>query len=225
MVRMLNVVYDDELNTLGFYRPSINFNLRTALVHLLEAKPTELATYDAKSGDSSIFDDLNTPNVVETRDERIVTALLDALDYLQAKLGADRSMWRWGALHAVRFQTLVPLWPALTFPALDDATFPRGFPRAGDQFTVDVGNYNSRPDTYSLLAFDINIGPVQRLVVDLDPAGPVAFNAIPGGAIWDNTSPHFRDEAELWRRDQRHRVPFLRKDVDAAAELHVTFKQ
>ena len=32
-------------------------------------------------------------------------------------------------------------------------------------------------------------------MVDLDPVkGPTAYNALPGGAVWDNRSKHFRDE-------------------------------
>ena len=59
---------------------------------------------------------------------------------------------------------------------------------------------------------------MQRFVVDMDPAGPKAFNAIPGGVVWDRKSPHFRDEAELWRRNKTHLVPFALADVIAVKE-------
>ena len=50
------------------------------------------------------------------------------------------------------------------------------------------------------------------------PTGPKVDNAIPGGVIWDANSPHFRDQAELWRKNQTHPVPFLIPDVIAAKE-------
>ena len=60
-----------------------------------------------------------------------------------------------------------------------------------------------------------------KTYVDMTPAGPVARNALPGGEVWDNASPHFRDEAERWRRNQNRPVPFARVDVIAAAEEHI----
>ena len=62
---------------------------------------------------------------------------------------------------------------------------------------------------------------MQRLVIDMDPAGPVARNALPGGEVWDPTSKHFRDQAELWRRNQTDAVPFAKGDVVKSAEEHV----
>ena len=52
----------------------------------------------------------------------------------------------------------------------------------------------------------------------MDPAGPKAFNALPGGAVWDSASPHFDDEAEMWRKNENHAVPFALEDVVAAKE-------
>jgi acyl-homoserine lactone acylase PvdQ len=88
---------------------------------------------------------------------------------------------------------------------------------------VDVGAYNDRPTTFSALSFAYGEGPVQRFVVDLDPAGPVARNAIPGGEIWDLSSPHYGDQMDLWRRNQNHPVAFKRADVVADAESHVVY--
>ena len=46
----------------------------------------------------------------------------------------------------------------------------------------------------------------------------MAYNALPGGEIWNPSSPHFRDEAELWRRNQVHPVPYALADVVANKE-------
>jgi penicillin amidase len=73
--------------------------------------------------------------------------------------------------------------------------------------------------------FSYSAGPSQRFVIDLDPQkGPTARNVLPGGEVWDNTSPHFRDEAELWRRNQNHPIPFTHDDVAAAAEERISYK-
>jgi penicillin amidase len=36
--------------------------------------------------------------------------------------------------------------------------------------------------------------------------------------VWDASNKHFRDEAEMWRKNQAHPVPFLLSDVIAAKE-------
>ena len=71
------------------------------------------------------------------------------------------------------------------------------------------GSKNPEPDA------DV---PVIVTLVELDPSGPKAWNALPGGAVWNPMSTHFKDEAELWRRNQTHPVPFLLDDVIAAKE-------
>jgi hypothetical protein len=76
-------------------------------------------------------------------------------------------------------------------PAGGGSARPNGFPRHGDGFNIDVGE----PDA-----------------IPVDPSGPVTRNALPGGEIWDNQSPHFRDEAELWRRNENHPLPFVHDD-------------
>ena len=59
--------------------------------------------------------------------------------------------------------------------------------------------------------------------VDLDPAGPVAWNVVPGGQSMDPMSPHFRDGADLWWRNRSHRVHIVERDVAAGAASRVRF--
>jgi penicillin amidase len=220
-VRMIELVLDDELAKVGIFDTGIE--LRRALGWLMTADPKSLATYDDAAKDSAIFDDLTTKDVVESRSERAVTALLDAIDFLTTKLGADRDGWRWGKLHTLRFASLVPLWGSLSIPPVGDAVFPNGFPRHGDGYNVDVGEYYDRPKTLSAVDFSYGVGPVQRLVIELDPSGPIARNVLPGGEVWDTTSKHFRDGAEEWRRNKNHPVPFAKADVAKSAEDHTVY--
>ena len=98
------------------------------------------------------------------------------------------------------------LWDSLSIPPIGDSTFPNGFPRHGDGFNIDVAEPDSLAATLADATFTYSEGPTQRFVIDLNPAGPVPFNVLPGGEVWDNASPHFADEAELWRRNENHSV-------------------
>jgi len=244
LMRAMQAILGDELTAIGYDPPPLDYHdLRVVTTYLLTADATKLATYDPFAGGSELFDDLTTPNVLETRDEREVTSLLDALDYLNAALGPDRSKWRWGLVHTLRFQSLVSLWGSLSIPQIGDGTFPNGFPRHGDGFDIDVGEPDGiplslftaadggadaaadggAPAVPADLGFGYSQGPTQRFVIDMDKNGPVARNVLPGGEIWDDTSPHFEDEAQMWRRNENHPFAFAHDDVAAAAEERVQY--
>lgn len=223
--RIFGAIFGDELHAMG--QDQALLDTGHAVTYLLTAPdPAAFATYSATTGDSILFDDMSTPSIIESRDERTIASLLDALDYLSKTLGADSKGWRWGALHTIRFSSLISLWGGYSIPSSTDKTFPNGFPRHGDNSTVDVGGF-SVPFANAALPADMSFsyahGPTQRFVADLDPKGLVVRNVLPGGEVWDTASPHFRDEAEMWRVNKNHPVAFAKSDVVAAAEEHVVY--
>ena len=215
LVRALRRTLGDELLHMG-YSSIGRENEAKGFLRLLEADPAQLATFDAATGDSAIWDDLGTPAVVESRDERLVRALLDAFAWIDSQ-GKIEDL-RWGAYHTIRFGAIVPIYGDLSIPKTSDKTFPNGYPRPGDSFGVDNSDFTFNVGLGDDPRFNYNHGPSQRFVIDLDPAGVKAYNALPGGAIWDNASPHFDDEAQMWRKNENHLVPFALEDVIAAKE-------
>jgi len=187
------------------------------------------------TGDTILWDDLGTADVMETRDERIVRAFVAALAYLDVALEGDPiDEWRWGRLHRVRFETVFPLLGVdrLSVPPADDAMFPDGFPRHGDYGAVDVGNFQpwapwspgSSPTPADLRdRFMHGAGASQRLVVEMTPAGPSAVNVIPGGQSSDPMSSHFSDQAQDWIANRARAMRFTKTDVEAHVESRTTF--
>ncbi len=178
--------------------------------------------------DSVLWDDLDTDAVVETRDERITSAALAALGWLADELGADRMAWRWGTLHSIRFQQLVPAAAdpgVVSIPPRDDASLPYGYPRDGDYGAVDVLNFSlTNPDGIrSGTNSGARGGPSQRLVVEMTADGPQPRNAIPGGQDEDPDSPHHADEAMIWLTNERPPLYFDQADVDAHVESTLRF--
>jgi penicillin G amidase len=221
-VRLLNRTFDDELGKMGASYSDQQEESR-AIVRLVNGNPTTFATYDPATKDSSLWDDLGTPAVVESRQDRMVRAMLDALADLAKVAGSDLSKYRWGAIHTLTFQALLPLWSNLSIPPSGDPVFgTTGFPRHGDSYNIDAADY-SFVALGTPFDFTYGAGPTQRFVIDMDPAGPKEVNTLPGGEIWNPDSPHFADEAELWRRNQVHAVPFLLADVVANKESRTLF--
>jgi penicillin amidase len=220
LVRMGMLTFGDEAAKLG---TTIGEVPRMLTYIWTAPDPTKLATYDATTGESALFDDMTTTSVTETSEQLAITALLDALDYLNKAYGTDRSKWRWGVPHTLRFDALVPLWGGLSIPPAGDAVFPNGFPRHGDLHTVDVANYNSSPATFANLDFTYGSGPTQRFVADVQSPAPVSKNALPGGEVWDNASPYFANEAERWRRNQNRPVWIQKADVIKDAKERIAY--
>jgi penicillin amidase len=162
--------------------------------------------------DSNLFDDLTTTAVVESKRQIAGKAVAAALDYLARTLGADATTWRWGNLHTLTLNFIAPL-TALQIPLPSDPMYPHGFPRHGDNGTVDVGPYG-----LSTTSFGYTAGPAIRFVCELDPTGPKGRNVLPGGEILDTASPHYRDQLELWRKNRTYDLAFKDADVVASAQ-------
>lgn len=210
MLRLVKLAFDDELGAMG-QNPGTRGLGRLMQFAILE--PTRLATYSAAKGDTVLWDNLSTADV-ETRDERIAASMLQGAFYLRDRLGADMAQWQWGKLHTLTLASLVPATAgesAVTLPAPGNAKFPLGFPRPGDNFGVDASNSGlTNPEKFSY-----ENGPVQRLVVEMTPSGPKAWNALPGGQVFDPSSPHHADEVEHWRRNKAPPLYFTESEVNA----------
>jgi len=222
LAQVFSATLNDEINALNMGQATgVGFDRVRLVLRLLEDAST-LRTRDMATGQSTLWDDLGTADVTETRDLILVRSLdraLTALAGMSVFGTEDVSMWRWGAVHAVRFGSIIPgPGSVLSIPRDNDMMFPRGFPRHGGLDVVDA----SQPGLGGT-NFTFGSGPSQRFVIELDPAGVRAFNAIPGGQSADNTSRHHRDGAELWRQNQYHEVPRAETAVVAAATRHLRF--
>ncbi len=215
LVRLLRRTFGDEYVRAGRGEGIPRAMQVEGMLHLVEDEPASFATFDASANDSILWDDIDTP-ALESRHERALRSLLDAIAWLDQNATGDKAAW--GAHHRVTLAPLTPLWIEMHIPSVADPVFKKGFPRHGDLLAVDASDYRTSWPLDESPDFTFAIGAAQRFVMDLDPAGPRSWNAIPGGNIWDPASPHFRDGADLWRRNQTRSVPFRVEDVVAAKE-------
>jgi penicillin amidase len=213
LVRILRGMLDDEIATI--MRRPWGQPATKALTFALLA-PSRMATFDADTGESILWDDTRTP-AIETKDEINLRAFLAALqaNATSSRLGPDMSAWRWGRLHTLRLPSLIPeIDQPLALPPTT-GEFAAGWPRHGDLWGVDASNFDAWTSSDN---FAYGSGPQQRLVVEMTDTGPRIWNALPGGNVFDPRSPHYADEIELWRRNQAPALYFTDADVMAHAE-------
>jgi penicillin G amidase len=129
LVALHNRVLDDEWTAMG--KPPWFRDLRQRTILRMLEKPEKLATDDG-TGESVLWDNLETKDVVETRDQQLMLALLDGLDWIVKTYGTNPDKWRWGAAHAITFTSLLPgTERQLSIPEEDDGFPNLGFPRHG----------------------------------------------------------------------------------------------
>jgi penicillin amidase len=221
ITNLVNLAFSDEVEAIGV-NPGTSMTAKTLQLSLLS--PERMATYDAAIGDTVLWDNIGTAEM-ESRDERIIRAMTAAAGWLEQELGADMDGWRWGYLHTVRFRDLLglsrvsPTLDRFSIPRTNDPDFPDGFPRHGDNFVVDASHFG----LWNSTSYSYGHGPSQRLVVELTPDGPRAFNALPGGQVHEADDPHHADEAEYWRANEAPALAFDEVDVVGAAEKRERF--
>lgn len=196
-------------------RPGSSFQRKLLLAAALS--PERLTVGRQDNGDSLLFDDLRTPGHVESKREIAGRALAAALTALVAQLGPEQEQWQWGRVHRLTLDPILPL-PSLKLPSPKDPLYPSGVPRHGDLYGVDAAVYplSSKPPKL-LEQYAYSEGPAIRFVAELGPDGPRAWNVLPGGEVFDPSSPHYADQFELWRRNQAFPLPFTDADVYASA--------
>lgn len=182
--KLVRNIYGDELEPLGTgYLEAL-----AGLKYLNSRNLRRLLREDS----SSWFDDLNTPDRVETRDEIIRRSLQEAVDDIEQRAGSDPRQWTWGQEHTLTHPHLLGDVALLEW-LFDLNVGP--YPSGGSDKTPNAGGYSfNRP--YRQIA-----GPSMRRVVDFSDLDRTRF-ILPTGQSGLSHSPHYNDQAPLYHSGQ-----------------------
>jgi penicillin amidase len=213
-VRYVGNVIGDELAIVG-ESPEINVVARAVLA-MIEA-PEELVSGVApETGEALLCDDLDSPGNVESCTYWMIRSLDEALDWATNEGFSSPNMddWRWGYLHTLTLESMLPT-DDLDVPPPDDPAIPGGYPRHGDNYSVD----SSDPGN-SDFDFSYGHGPAIRHVTEFTGPGEMrTWFTIPGGQTFDRSSPHYRDQMDLyWSVNEYFEMPFTIEDIKTVAE-------
>jgi penicillin G amidase len=215
-------VLGDELAEIEFPVWDLNDNLLARTVYGLLVEP-DTFVISRTTGEPVVCDEMATPLADGSCTRMILQSLLDAVRHLASPAGfgtADRDQWRWGDLHRL---TLRPLFPNddLVIPQDDEPGNAGGFPRAGDNFVINRADCG-----WADLAFAQHAdGPAQRFLVEAERGGTTRLRwALPGGATYDRSSPHYRDLLDDYYLQNRHfDAPYTIPEIVAAGEERWAF--
>lgn len=174
--------------------------------------------------DARWWDNINTTDVTETRDDILAKSLSDAAAALTAEFGADSTGWNWGKLHTATFRHQVMGGQPVAF------MFNRG------PVAVDGGSgiLNNTGGNLNVSYTDPGDPPAKLATI-------FAERTVPSLRIIDNLSdwnaslyihttgqsglpyhPHYEDMIDLWRNIQYVPMWWERDSIEADAEATLT---
>ena len=195
--QFVKLTFDDELPT-GM-RADGGARWRAAAAALLE------------NPKSPWWDNKQTITVVETREEILRLALVEARLELTRKLGKDPDDWRWGALHTMTLQ----------HPVLGGETSLgplRWFVNSGP-YAVSGGPAIVNATSWDAAAgFGVTAAPSMRMVVDLADLNASTWINL-SGASGHPSHPHYADQTGDWVAGRQRPWAFTEAAVRAGDSL------
>ena len=162
------------------------------------------------------WDDPDTRDKVETRDDILLKSFKEGYAATIADLGRDRNLWKWGNLHTARFMSN-PL--CASGIGLIESLVNRG--PVPDGGTTDA--INAMRWTFDKGNFQVRSIPSMRMIVDLsDFNNSISINAT--GQSGNPGSQWYGDMIDMWRTVKYHPMPWSRQQVEAAAKHRLTLE-
>lgn len=163
-------------------------------------------------GGDAYWDDVNTMDTVETKDEILLRALISATTRIHTELGSTVDDWRWGRIHTVLFY-------ANLFTDASVTDFNEGpYAAPGGLHAINVAD----PRNPASGDWGFSHGPSMRHVAEFTDDGIRSYWTLPGGQRHTRDSPHYDDLVDDWLSSTFFEMPFTPDDVTAAAVETVT---
>lgn len=169
--------------------------------------------WGAKMENGKWWDNINTPDVVETRKDMIMKSFAEAWASLENDLGPDPSQWTWDKVHTLEHQH-----PFGKVASLRSYFNVGPFPVEG---TREVINNLSFP--YDGTGFyKVSSGPSTRRIIDFSDIEN-SISILPTGQSGNPFSKHYKDQAEMYVNGQFRKMMMNKAEIQETAESVLTF--
>ena len=155
------------------------------------------------------YDNVYTPDRVETKEEVLLRALEKAVDHLTQALGEDMTQWRWGRVHTA---TLAHQTLGKSGVALLERVFNRGpVPVPGSCMAVNNMCFGYKDP------FAVGVIPSYRQVFDVGRWDQAAWVIHSTGQSGHPYHPHYVDQMPLWQQGEYIPLPWGPSSAETTA--------
>ncbi|RDY61407.1 penicillin acylase family protein [Flagellimonas nanhaiensis] len=198
---MLKNTLEDELGEEQF-----NQLLST---HLLKRQ----IAWGAKMKSGKWWDNVNTPDIVETRDDVVLKSFAEAWISLTNDFGPDPSQWTWDKVH-----TLEHPHPFGKVESLRKYFNVGPYPVNGSQEVINNLTFQYDSTGY----YKVSSGPSTRRIVDFSDIEN-SISILPTGQSGNPFSKHYKDQAELYNDGGYRKMMMNRQEIETTAESVLKF--
>jgi len=156
--------------------------------------------------DSVWFDDISTPDLVETRDDLFYHAALKAKKELEESLGHAPEKWKWGEVHTIEHVSPIRR-KGFGKGLLGGGEYPAG----GSSETL-LRNYFEFNNPFS-----VKVSDSLRMVADLADSEKV-LAILPGGVSGRVFHPHYKDQIKAFMKGEKRYWWFSEKAIEEHQE-------
>jgi penicillin amidase len=198
---LLDLTFTDELT--GDLRPDGGSRWMGVMEELLQDPRNEF------------WDDQETEDVAERRDDIIRKAMRDARDDLTSLQSPNPDEWTWGGLHELELRSSTLGESGIG--AVERLFNRGGWEVGGGGAIVDATSWDARE------GFEVVAAPSMRMVIslaDLDDSRWINLTGVSGHAFSD----HYTDQTDLWVDGETLPWAFSREDVESAGEDTLTLE-
>lgn len=168
------------------------------------------------------WDNRTTVNVVETRDEILSNALINARLELTTSLGKNADEWKWGRVHLLELEH--PVLGGSSIPGIvRNFVNPDPVQMPGGSSIVNATAWDASawdPETRSR-SFGVTAGPSMRMVVDLADLDASRWVVV-SGVSGHPGHPHYADQLTTWAVGETYPWPSTTGAVSQAATETLT---
>lgn len=156
-----------------------------------------------KKNTSIWWNDVTTPDIIETKKEILSKSLTQAVASLETQLGNDISGWNWGKVH-----TLEHGHPLGTVESLKEYFNVGPFPMKGSREVID-----NRGFTYDDTGlYKVTAGPSTRRIIDFSDIEN-STSILPTGQSGNPFSKHYDDQAEMYNKGEYRKMKLNKKEI------------
>lgn len=164
--------------------------------------------------DQSIWwDDVNTADKTENRQEILSKSFIEAVELLEKQLGTEIQNWSWGTVHTLEHQH-----PLGTVKALRKYFNVGPFPMKGAREVIDNRGYQL--DDTGL--YKVNSGPSTRRIIDFSDVEN-SLSILPTGQSGNPFSPYFDDQAVMYNKGEFRKMKMNKEEIiEVSTRLVIT---